>query len=129
MSRLSLVLKKLRETKNMTQMELAEKSNLGKGTIGDIERGVKGSKPDTLEKIVKALNLNQEEREELFSCLIPEDLGIKLTKREKIQKDDFMNQATMMFNDENISAEDKQKMFDSLQEVFVLAKMQNKKKR
>lgn len=129
MSRLSIVLKKLRESKNITQMELADRADLGKGTIGDIERGVKGSKPETLEKIVKALNLNEKEREELFSCLIPEDLGLKLTKKEKLQKENFMSQATFMFNDENISDEDKQKMFDSLQEVFFRAKLLNKRKK
>lgn len=129
MKRLGIILKKLREEKGMSQQELAEKANVGKGTVGDIERGAKNSTPKTLEKISKALNLDEKGREELFSGMLPEDVGIKLSKREEIQKEEFMKQATLMFNDEKISSEDKQKIFDSLQEVFFTAKLINKNKR
>lgn len=129
MSRLAITLKKLRETRNVTQHMLAEMSGLGKGTIGDMERGIRSSKPKTLEKIAKALALSEDERKELFACLIPEDLGLSLTKREKIQKDEFMNQATLMFNDDKISEEDKEKIFMALNQAFFTAKELNKRKK
>jgi phage repressor protein C with HTH and peptisase S24 domain len=78
MKRLSIVLKKLRESRGMTVMELAEKSNTGNGTIGNIERGANKSTEKTLEKISKALNLTMKERDELFSALLPIDVGNKI---------------------------------------------------
>lgn len=53
----------------------------------------------------------------------------KLSKREKNQYENFMSDATLFFNDEKISEEDKQKLFDSLQEVFFRAKFLNKRKK
>ena len=53
----------------------------------------------------------------------------KLNKREKNQYENFMSDATLFFNDEKISEEDKQKLFDSLQEVFFRAKFLNKRKK
>lgn len=128
MNKLSVILKKIRESRNITQLELARMANIGTGTIGDIESGKNKARISTLEKIAKALDLSSKEREELFSATLPTDVNAKLSKKERIQKEDFMNQATLLFNDESISEEDKQKMFDSLQEVFVMAKILNKKK-
>ncbi|MGL5950696.1 MAG: helix-turn-helix domain-containing protein [Cetobacterium sp.] len=127
MNKLGIVLKKLRESRGLTVMELAAKSGTGNGTIGNIERGANKSTPKTLEKLCVALELTKEERDELFSCLIPDDIGQKITKREKLQKEEFMNQAQMMFNDESISEEDKEKMLATLQEAFYMAKIMNKK--
>ena len=144
MNKLGVKLKKLRESRNMTVLELAIKSETGNGTIGNIERGANKSTPKTLEKISKALNLSSSERDELMACLLPEDIGnkinilkeknkeleseIKLNKREQTQYDEFMGQATLMFNDETISEEDKEKLFKSLQELFFETKFENKKK-
>ncbi|MGL5123737.1 MAG: helix-turn-helix domain-containing protein [Fusobacteriaceae bacterium] len=145
MNVLGIKLKQLRESRNLTILELADKSKTGNGTIGNIERGANRSTPKTLEKISKALNLNSNERDELMSCLLPNDIGNKinvlnkknkeleeelnLNKREKLQYDDFMSSATLMFNDESISDEDKEKLFRSLQEVFFETKLLNKKKK
>ena len=129
MNKLSVIVKKLRENRKMTQLELAEKSSLGSGTIGDIESGKNKARTTTLEKIAKALDLNTDERRELFASTLPQDIDIKLNKREKVQYDEFMNQATLMFNDESISEEDKEKLFRSLQEVFFETKIANKNKK
>ncbi len=52
----------------------------------------------------------------------------QLTKKEQLDFDKFMNEATYYFNDESISAEDKEKLFKSFQEVFFTALLDKKKK-
>ncbi|MGL5122809.1 MAG: helix-turn-helix domain-containing protein, partial [Fusobacteriaceae bacterium] len=88
--------------------------------------------------ISKALNLTIEEKNLLDSSFLgrtvagnndPSSSNLNLNKREKLQYDDFMSSATLMFNDESISDEDKEKLFRSLQEVFFETKLLNKKKK
>jgi len=139
MADLSITLKKLREKKGITQQELVKLSGVGQGTIGDIERGkIKKSRLETLEKIAKALKLDEEEREELFSVLVPKDISIKILKnplyrqldsRGKKQFNDIVEQSALMFNDETISAEDKEKVLMAIQDAFFDAKYKNKRKK
>ena len=72
---LQITMKKMREEKGLTQMELSQKADLGSSTIGDIERGANASTVKTLEKIAKALKLNMEEKVELFLSMLPEDVS------------------------------------------------------
>ena len=139
MAELSITLKKLREKKGITQQELVKLSGVGQGTIGDIERGkIKKSRLETLEKIAKALKLDEEEREELFSVLVPKDISVKILKnplykeldsRGRMQFKEIVEQSSLMFNDENISEEDKQKVLLAIQDAFYDAKQKNKKKK
>ena len=139
MADLSINLKKLREKKGITQQELVKISGVGQGTIGDIERGkIKKSRLETLEKIAKALKLDEEEREELFSVLVPKDISVKILKnplykeldsRGRMQFKEIVEQSSLMFNDENISEEDKQKVLLAIQDAFYDAKQKNKKKK
>jgi len=139
MAELSITLKKLREKKGMTQQELVKISGVGQGTIGDIERGkIKKSRLETLEKIAKALKLDEEEREELFSVLVPKDISVKILKnplykeldsRGKKQFNDIVEQSVLMFNDETISEEDKEKVLMAIQSAFFIAKEKNKIKK
>ena len=139
MAELSITLKKLREKKGMTQQELVKLSGVGQGTIGDIERGkIKKSRLETLEKIAKALKLDEEEREELFSVLVPKDISVKilqnplyrkLDSRGKKQFNDIVEQSALMFNDETISEEDKEKVLMAIQSAFFIAKEKNKRKK
>ena len=139
MADLSITLKKLREKKGLTQQELVKLSGVGQGTIGDIERGkIKKSRLETLEKIAKALKLDEEEREELFSVLVPKDISVKILKnplynelnsRGKKQFNNIIEQSVLMFNDENISDEDKEKVLMAIQSAFFDAKQKNKKKK
>lgn len=130
MEKLSIVLKRLREEKNFTIEELAKRAGIGKGTVGDIETGKSKSTVKTLNKIAIALDLNSQEKNKLDSAFLGREVSneIKPTKREKIQKEEFLNQATLMFNDESISEEDKAKLLEALQEAFYTAKIMNKKK-
>nr|DAV27944.1 MAG TPA: helix-turn-helix domain protein [Caudoviricetes sp.] len=139
MADLSITLKKLREKKGITQQELVKISGVGQGTIGDIERGkIKKSRLETLEKIAKALKLDEQEREELFSVLVPKDISVKILKnplykeldsRGRMQFKEIVEQSSLMFNDENISEEDKQKVLLAIQDAFYDAKQKNKKKK
>ena len=139
MADLSITLKKLREKKGLTQQELVSLSGVGQGTIGDIERGkIKKSSIKTLEKIAKALKMDEEEREELFSVLVPKDISVKiltnplykeLNSRGKKQFEDIIEQSALMFNDESISQEDKEKVLMAIQDAFFDAKKKNKKKK
>ena len=70
MEKLSIVLKQLRESKNMTLEELAKKSGVGRGTIGDIETGKNKSTVKTLGKLAAALELNKEEKNKLDSAFL-----------------------------------------------------------
>ena len=72
---LQITMKRIREAKGLTQMELAKKAVLGSSTIGEIETGVNASTVKTLEKIAKALKLNMEEKVELFLSMLPEDVS------------------------------------------------------
>lgn len=138
MSELSIILKKLREKKELTISKLAELSGVGQGTIGDIERGkIKKGSITTLEKLSKGLKLNEQERDELFSVLVPKDIGAKiitpqykaLDKRGRMQLNDLLEETTLMFNDENIKEEDKEKILMAIQSAFFMAKEKNKIKK
>lgn len=126
-NKLGIMLKKLRESRNLTVQELAIKSKTGVGTIGNIESGANGARMSTLEKISNALELNQKEKEQLFSSTIPDSVGMQLSKRDKLKLEEFLNEASLMFNDEEMSAEDKEKMIDSLNRMFFRAKELNKR--
>ncbi len=83
-TKLSITLKKLRESRNISIMSLSEKAGISNGAIGNIERGTSKGKLSTLEKISKALNLSKEERDELFSCLVPEDIVFNKIVKDKL---------------------------------------------
>lgn len=53
MDTLNITVKKLRESRGMTQIQLAEKAHVGSGTIGEIESGKRRCTIKTLDKIVK----------------------------------------------------------------------------
>ena len=136
MNTLAIMVKQLRESRNMTQIELAKKAGIGSGTLGDIERGVNKRTIKTINKLAIALDLTQEEKDNLYSSFLGKKVTSsndprveKLNKRERLQYEDFINDAVLYFQDENIKFEDKEKFFNSLQDAFFEIKIANKRKK
>jgi transcriptional regulator with XRE-family HTH domain len=57
-SEIGAKIRKLRESKSISQMDLAYRSNLSLSALSNIERAVKKVNIDSLERIAKALNVN-----------------------------------------------------------------------
>lgn len=86
---LSILLKQLRESRNITIKELSEKSGVNASTISEIERGANKAKVLTIEKICIGLNANKEEREDLFFTLLPKDIRNEFINMRKILTTSF----------------------------------------
>ena len=89
---LAILLKKYRESRGLTIMKLSELSGVGNGTIGEIERGKNKSRINTLEKLAKALELTEEERNKLFACLIPSDVADKIMDNNRNEKFQYIGE-------------------------------------
>lgn len=136
MKSLAITIKKYREEKGFTQIELAKKAGIGNGTLADIETGKNKSTSKTVNKIIAALGLNQDEKNEVYSAFLGKEISNtddervkKLNKRERLQYEDFINDSVLYFQDEGISFEDKEKFFNSLQDAFFEIKLANKRKK
>lgn len=136
MKSLAITIKKYREEKGFTQIELAKKAGIGNGTLADIETGKNKSTSKTVNKIIAALGLNQDEKNEVYSAFLGKEITNtddervkKLNKRERLQYEDFINDSVLYFQDEGVSFEDKEKFFNSLQDAFFEIKLANKRKK
>ena len=136
MKSLAITIKKYREEKGFTQIELAKKAGIGNGTLEDIETGKNKSTSKTVNKIIAALGLNQDEKNEVYSAFLGKEISNtddervkKLNKRERLQYEDFINDSVLYFQDEGVSFEDKEKFFNSLQDAFFEIKLANKRKK
>lgn len=135
MEKLSIVLKKLRESRNITIIKLAELSGVGNGTIGDIERGKSNGSKKSLEKISNALKLNAKEKDELYSAYLGRNVDssldnrvLQLSKKDLSKYEKVINEASLFFNDEDSSDEDKQKVMMAINEMFFRSKEINREK-
>ena len=63
-------LKELRTQANLSQMKLAEKSDLSVGYICDLESGRRWGTPETFSKLARALDVNP------FELLLPKNLEL-----------------------------------------------------
>lgn len=135
MEKLSIVLKRLRESRDITIIKLSEMSGVGNGTIGDIERGKSNGSKKSLEKISNALKLTAKEKDELYSAYLGrnidsslDDRVLQLSKKDLSKYEKVINEASLFFNDENSSDEDKQKVMMAINEMFFRSKKINKEK-
>lgn len=133
MNTLALALKKLRESRGLTQAELAKRSGIASGTVGEIEAGNNRSTVKTLNKIAIALALTSEEKNELDSAFLGRKVAgtqdpraASLNKKDRNQLEDLLSESSLFFNDEKISDEDKKKFLDSLTEIYFANKHANK---
>ncbi|KDE74875.1 helix-turn-helix domain-containing protein [Fusobacterium necrophorum] len=123
-------LKQALELRDLKPTKLSELSNINKSTISQYIQGVYQPKRARIELFAKILNVNEAW---LIGYDVPKErnqqddrfLGLNAAGRK--QYGNFMNEATMYFNDEKISLEDKEKIFQSLQDVFFEVKLLNKK--
>lgn len=70
MNDLGVKIKKYREEKGIPQVELAKKAGIGSGTLGDIERGANKTTPKTLNKIIAALEIDDEKARDILQAFL-----------------------------------------------------------
>ncbi|MDK4523076.1 helix-turn-helix domain-containing protein [Fusobacterium necrophorum] len=123
-------LKQALELRDLKPTKLSELSNINKSTISQYIQGVYQPKRARIELFAKILNVNEAW---LIGYDVPmernkqDDRFLSLNLKGRKQYENFLNEATMYFNDEKISLEDKEKIFQSLQDVFFEVKFLNKK--
>lgn len=134
-TRLSLVLKELRNSRGLTIKKLSELSGVGNGTIGDIESGKSRGSQKTLDILSETLKLTKKERNRLDSAFLGRNIVFdtnktcNLSKNQRIELNDFLQDAILYFQNEKISDEDKAKLFESLQEAYFEIKLANKRRK
>lgn len=89
MNILGITIKKLREEKGYTQLELAKEANIGSGTLGDIESGRNKSTVKTIDKIAKALKLTTEEKNRLDNAFMGRKV-LSTSNTRPLTEDDFI---------------------------------------
>ena len=131
-TRLSLVLKELRNSRGLTIKKLSELSGVGNG---DIESGKSRGSQKTLDILSETLKLTKKERNRLDSAFLGRnivfdtDKTCNLSKNQRIELNDFLQDAILYFQNEKISDEDKAKLFESLQEAYFEIKLANKRRK
>lgn len=136
--RIGSTLKKLRKDSKLTQKALADKCNMSRGYLADLEADRYNPSIDTLKNIANALGVsvneffddnNEDTRKDID---IPQEYSdkYKVTSRDKKQYEEEMKKANEAFfmNDE-LSEEAKKEMLDLMSELFWKAKSLNKEKR
>jgi len=127
-------IRKLRKQKGFTQKELAEKCNLSRSYLADLERGRYNPSLESLKLIANSLNVNislllEENGEE--EVKIPKEYTeqYKVTLRDKEQYLEHMKKVNeTFFMNDNFDEEDKKEILDTMSELFWKAKMMNKRK-
>lgn len=89
MDTLNITVKKLRESRNMSMEELANKAGISKGIIGEIERDKTKSTLKTLDKIAKALELTTEEKNRLDNAFMGRKI-LPISNTRPLTEDDFI---------------------------------------
>ena len=106
--------------------EVAKKVGVTKATVHRWETGVISNmgidKANLLADILKLNPLELLGRDNQKNDPISQ-----LTKKEKLNYEEFMEQSKFFFNDENVSEEDKELFFKSLQEIFLDSLKRTKK--
>lgn len=120
-------IKERREKLGLTQDELAkELGYISRSSIAKIESGKVDIPQSKILSFAKALKTTPsyimgwaEENEQINL----------LSKKDKLQYDTFMSEATLFFNDEKISDEDKDKLYKIMTELYFDSKEKNREKR
>jgi transcriptional regulator with XRE-family HTH domain len=129
----SEILKQLRIEKNLSQKDVANAIGVDRTTYTKYETGK--SQPDfvTMQKLAEFYSVSVDYllgRTNIRNPYIPEEYTEKhkVTKRDLMQYEDFINQAGIFFMNDEVAEEDKEKLFRDISELFWKAKEMNKKK-
>lgn len=126
-------LKMLRQKANLTQKELAEKLGVSRGTIGMYEIGQRDPDTETLQKLSDIFGVSVDYllgKTDVPNAFIPDDYSqkYKITKRDILQYENFIQHVNAFFMDDKVAEEDKEKLFRDISELFWKAKEINKEK-
>ena len=120
-------IKRRRDELGISQEQLAEILGYkSKTSIHKVEQGITDLPLSKVKMFAEALKTTPSY---IMGWTLEEEKINLLSKRERLQLDELISQNAMYFNDENISEEDKEKLFASLQDAFFTVKLLNKRKK
>lgn len=125
----------------------AEEVGYSFGLISHYTRGRRSPSYKFIKTMFEKINFTENEKKEILDCLRNDKLPFELQefipkqvtpvadsrvdaldKRSLSQYEKTMEEATLFFNDENITEEDKQKLLLAMNEMFFISKQINKEK-
>lgn len=126
-------LNRLMALNNKKQIDLMNDLGLGSSTVSSWCTGLKMPRMDKIQMLADYFGvLKSDLIEDKATTEDPVQInpltGKKMTKRELSQYEKVMNEATLMFNNEDVSEEDKEKLMMALNDMFWKAKQKNKEK-
>lgn len=119
-------LKKIRENKEMTQEQLAQRSGISRRMIQKYESGIARPRYDAAEKLASALELPVSELLGESGTLIAQ-AAEKCGARGAKQADELMSEVTGLFAGGELAEEDMDVMMKAITEAYWIAKEKNKK--
>ncbi|MDO5028106.1 MAG: helix-turn-helix domain-containing protein [Bacillota bacterium] len=120
-------LRKLREDRNMTQADLAKALGLSLKAVSNYE--LKGTRPRKMEMYEKISQLFQVD----INYLLTDDSSFVLKAQESYgyqgarEAEELLNSMTGLFAGGDLPEEDKDALFEAIQEAYWEAKLENKK--
>ncbi len=116
-------IKRLRERKNLTQKELAEKVDITEASLSRYENNLRVPRAQILSRLAVALDTTSDY---ILTAYIPEDSNDKFTRRDISEYDAFIQTANTFFMDDDVAEEDKEALFRDISELFWRAKEKSK---
>ena len=95
-------IKILRKVRGLTQEQLAEKLDVGRATVSNYEIGRREPRLNELERIAKALGVGLD-----YFGIAQSDIT------------DLLARARLLFNDQNISPEEKEKAYKEIMKIYL----------
>lgn len=119
-------LKKIREQKEMTQEQLAQRSGISRRMISKYEGGIARPRFDAAEKIAAALDITVSELLGENGTLVAE-AAKKYGTRGAKQAEELMAEVTGLFAGGEMAEEDMDVMMKAISDAYWIAKEKNKK--
>ena len=126
-------LRKLRESKNISQVELAKVFNITSAALSQYELNKRFPDEETLHKLADYFDVSVDYllgRTDIRAPHISDEYAKKhkVTKRDLSQYEDFIQHAGAFFMNDEVADDDKEKLFRDISELFWKAKEINKEK-